>query len=97
MLRLRKPSLTCKFGMSPLCVLFWCRQTGLIGGLLLTIMIWTIEVAVLCLLIRTAEKYKTKSFQVNCFFLECLIYMLVRYNLASFSLIQCIERMKGLN
>ena len=87
MLRLRKPSLlTCKFGMSPQCVLFWCRQTGSIGGLLLTIMIWTIEVAVLCLLIRTAEKYKTKSFQVNFFFLECLMYMLTGDNSTSFSL-----------
>ncbi|KAG0585867.1 hypothetical protein KC19_2G045600 [Ceratodon purpureus] len=57
------PSLRCKIGMSPQCGLFLCRQNGLIGGLLITIMIWSIEVAVLFLLIRTAEKYKTKSYQ----------------------------------
>ena len=32
---------------------------------MLTGLIWSIEVAVLCLLIRTANKYRTKSYQVN--------------------------------
>ena len=83
MLSLRKPSPTCKLGMSPQCVLFWCRQTGLIGGLLVTIVIWSIEVAVLCLLIRTTEKYKTKSYQVNSFFPERSICLFILDNLTS--------------
>lgn len=44
---------------------FAFRQTGVVGGLILTITIWSIEVAVLCMLIRAAEKYKTKSYQVS--------------------------------
>lgn len=44
---------------------FWvCRQTGVFGGLLYTGIIWLVEVGALLLLIRTAEKYKTKSYQV---------------------------------
>jgi amino acid permease len=39
------------------------RQTGVFGGLFYTGIIWLVEVGALLLLIRTAEKYKTKSYQ----------------------------------
>jgi hypothetical protein len=41
------------------------RQTGVFGGLFYTGIIWLVEVGALLLLIRTAEKYKTKSYQVS--------------------------------
>lgn len=45
---------------------FWvCRQSGVFGGLFYTGIIWLVEVGALLLLIRTAEKYKTKSYQVS--------------------------------
>ncbi|BBN02052.1 solute carrier family 38 (sodium-coupled neutral amino acid transporter), member 7/8 [Marchantia polymorpha subsp. ruderalis] len=39
------------------------RQTGVVGGLFFTGIIWVIEVFALCLLVRVAEKYNSQSYQ----------------------------------
>lgn len=39
------------------------RQTGLLGGFLLTTFVWIVELVTLCLLIRVAEKHNSQSYQ----------------------------------
>ncbi|KAL3697456.1 hypothetical protein R1sor_011532 [Riccia sorocarpa] len=39
------------------------RQTGVVGGLFFTFIVWVIEVFALCLLVRVAERYNSVSYQ----------------------------------
>ncbi|KAL3697453.1 hypothetical protein R1sor_011529 [Riccia sorocarpa] len=39
------------------------RQTGVVGGLFFTFIVWVIEVFALCLLVRVADKHNSESYQ----------------------------------